>query len=71
MKSQKGSIVEHEKAFHKGVTYPCGQCSQQFSQKGSLVEHKKSFHEGAKYPCGQFLKFNSNTNSYDDTYESS
>ena len=45
--------MQHRRAVHEGIKYPCGQCEYQATSKRNLDQHKKSVHEGIKYPCEQ------------------
>ena len=51
--SSRGSLWNHKRNKHEGVTYPCQQCDSKATQLGNLNTHIKTKHEGKKYPCGQ------------------
>ena len=40
------------RAVHKGLIYPCKQCSKGGS-KGNFADHKRTVHKGVKFPCRQ------------------
>ena len=49
--NQKYTMLEHHKAKHQNIKYPCDQCSYQATTQGSLKQHIRAKHEGIKYPC--------------------
>ena len=55
--TRKSNVMDHHRAEHEGVRYPCNKCNYQAKQKALLRVHMEGKHNGKRLRCGDGCNF--------------
>jgi len=58
--ASSGSLFNHRRTIHEGITYPCDFCGYKAGQAAQLRKHERKYHSNV----GSFLKTAGSVNPY-------